>query len=224
MKPIIFSGPMVLAILEGRKTQTRRVIKGGRSFPISRRYRTKIHRSRAGMVLEGVTLDSGELLKCPYGQVGDRLWVREKFIILRARPIQNSHNLTTADLIYKADHTELSVQLDSSVFKATKAGKGKKAAPSIHMPRWASRITLEITNVRAERAHNMIVENVIAEGVVSRETVEKNIRTYPLELEVNRSEYYTPWTKLWDSLNAKRGYSWDSNPWVWVLEFEVVDE
>lgn len=90
--------------------------------------------------------------------------------------------------------------------------------PSIHMPRWASRITLEITDVRVERLHEITVGDLIEEGIIKLENA--HIETYPLDLIVNRSEHYTIWVKLWDSIYAKRGYPFKDNSWVWVVEFK----
>ena len=162
-RPIIFSTPMVKAILDGRKTQTRRVIKD--QPPLSMRDMFK-----------------PKNLKCPYGQVGDRLWVRETF-----KPYN-----CMGGFAYKADG-DLST--------------GFPWKPSIHMPRGASRITLEITESRAERLQDISEEDAKAEGV----------KCCPNAV----SDYKHHFMILWDSINGKK-YPWDSNPWVWVISFKVV--
>jgi hypothetical protein len=88
-----------------------------------------------------------------------------------------------------------------------------KSYPSIFMPRWASRITLEIVSVRAERVKDITTEDIIAEGLVS-------------DLRWNDAcvELVEKWVALWNSINAKRGYPWESNPWVWVIKFKRIDE
>ena len=184
-RPIIFSTDMVKAILEGRKTQTRRVIK-----------------PQPDRVINGVPFEylghkyhdaSDRAIRCPYGQVGDRLWVRETWAtqksIDRFSPSYIG-NAATVPLWYKAD----------AVNGRSFIGLGKWR-PSIFMPRWASRITLEITEVRVERLQEITFEDFKKEGI-----------------EMDGS-WDGSFARLWDSLNAKRGYSWESNPWVWVISF-----
>jgi hypothetical protein len=159
-RPIIFSTDSIRAILEGRKTQTRRVIK-----PLPECF--------------DVTLqDMLRYFKCHFGVPGDRLWVRETFY--NHCPPQKSTILYYA----RTDHQHYPVKWKSPMF----------------MPRWASRITLEITDVRCERIQSISAEDCLAEGYES-------IGAYIDE---------------WDRLNAKRGFSWDANPYVWVLEFKQV--
>lgn len=180
-RPIIFSGPMVWALLEGRKTQTRRVIK---PQPVNDFWM-------------GAHL--GEVFaKCPFGQIRSRLWVRETFG-LQLEPCKEYPN---GLIVYKADLPP------DSTFQYE--GGGSAWRPSIFMPRWASRITLEITGVRVERVQDISELDIVAEGI--RDTFDGK-RFVP-------ADYH--YKELWDSLNAKRGYSWDTNPWVWVLEFRVV--
>ena len=169
-RPIIFNTEMVKAILEGRKTQTRRVIKPQPS----------------GIILVWE--------HCPYGQVGDRLWVRETW---------NAGHDGQSLPVFKAG---LSADLTKEL-EADELWSGWK--PSIHMPRWASRITLEITEIRVERLQEITEEDAKAEGCV------KQIKD-GLIFDSAIHEY--SW--LWDSLNAK--YPWESNPWVWVISFKGV--
>jgi len=182
-KPILFSGPMVRAILEGRKTQTRRVVKC------------------AGLDLCGPCGLSGEdmrlagrdwsgnsvLLKCPHGETGSRLWVRETFQLI---PDDGG------SVVYRATDPD---------WETTEDWTWK---PSIFMPRHASRITLEITTVRVERVQDIGEVDAKAEGV----------EPFAPDDGCYRSGY----AGLWDSINAKRGFGWESNPWVWLLEFKRV--
>jgi hypothetical protein len=182
-RPILFSGPMVQAILDGRKTQTRRVVKpqpeyweqtGGYHYPLDKKpYRgAPVGRVR-----------SIDEYRCPYGQPGDRLWVRETW-----------HQYAGGEVIYRADYGPESYQAGAKGWR-----------PSIFMPRWASRITLEITGVRVERVQDISADDARAEGVSAPDVLP-------------RSKFAT----LWDSINAKRGYGWDMNPWCWCVEFKAV--
>jgi hypothetical protein len=183
-RPILFSGPMVRAILAGTKTQTRRVVKLLEGFEPSGSTMHWPHAQKRA----GVTVP----LKCPYGQPGDRLWVRETWApVFKRVPHSNG-------CLYRADDDGRQINPRSM------DGKWK---PSIHMPRWASRITLEITGVRVERLQDISGQDVIAEGI------EVDILgNAPLTLAIDR------YRRLWDSLNAEHA-PWASNPWVWVVEF-----
>lgn len=188
--PILFSGAMVRAILDGRKTQTRRVIT---PQPIVEPYRY------GGMVVNWKdkisappNIASEALARfCPYGGVGDHLWVRETWGI---RFYQ-----------YGLERTEG----EQVVYRATDDIQ-MRWTPSIHMPRAYSRITLELTGVRVERAQDISEADAIAEGV-------DYIPEAPAAMN-----HRTAFAGLWNSINAARGYGWDVNPWVWVLEFQQV--
>lgn len=193
-RPILFSAPMVRAILDGRKTQTRRVVKpqpvdrGGGSLSISYAAGKMNHMGPAGFMLEKLAQYG-----CPYGKTGDLLWVRESF----------------------------AKDCDGYVYKATCPwwdGLVKKK-PSIHMPRSASRITLEITDVRVERLQDISDEDALEEGVTETEFYEN------AERKVSAG---APWpaerlafADLWQSINGTE--SWAANPWVWVISFKRVD-
>ncbi len=195
-RPILFSGSMVEAILDGRKTQTRRVIHPQPDeciwFDVQPTpYRHVINPQQPNVVHKNI-------IKCPYGKVGDSLWVRETwcldiedpYVIPKTQPLG-------VEIFYRADGEILmGDQICTSVWK-----------PPIFMPRWASRITLEITNIRVERVKDISARDVIAEGVWDK--------THTLgDLNWQRE-----WIEKWNAVNKKRGYDWDSNPWVWVLEF-----
>jgi len=180
--PIIFNTETVKAILDGRKTQTRRVIK-------------------PQPLLEYKGLKMQFHRKCPYGQVGDRLWVRETWAVA---PTLNTTK--PSDLLKKYDIIPIT-------YRATYPNESHYMwRPSIFMPRWASRITLEIIGVRVEQLQEITDEDALAEGVYGDET------------PYDQATPSMCFEALWDSLNAKRGYGWDKNPWVWVLEFKKVDK
>ena len=142
MKPILFSGEMVRAILDGRKTQTRRVIKPQPSAGVR----------RSVFVLSGLEDGHGRELRCPYGRPGDTLWVRETFGVI-TQPLTGEKSA-----IYKATH--------KPEFPNEQLGfDGSKWRPSIFMPKWASRITLKVTAVRVERVQEISNDDAHAEGI-----------------------------------------------------------
>lgn len=182
-RPILFSAPMVRAILEGRKTMTRRVIKPQPEI-----------REISGLTVYPVdvykpTYSLSQILnKCPYGQPGDNLWVRETF------------NADWCDhVIYRADGGS-----------AVAAGYAEepKWKPSIFMPRCASRINLEITNVRVERLNDISEEDARAEG--AELSCGEMRQDYP--------NYKRTFKRLWESINGTG--AWEANPFVWVIEFK----
>lgn len=179
-RPILMSGPMINAIFDGRKTQTRRVVKPQPKW--------KAHN---GVLAFDDRVNRG--IHCPYGQPGDRLWVRETW----------AQHPDEAGIIWRATDPGW----DDNDY-------GIKWKPSIFMPRWASRITLEVTSVRVERVQDITPRDVVAEGI------------YHEPGEWGPDEAYDHLIKgfahLWDQINAKRGYSWDANPWVWVIGFKVL--
>lgn len=195
--PIIFSTESVKAILNGTKTMTRRVIKPQplpTAQPCTCQGIKHFYTAKEPQPIDKCEPTHNVLtIKCPYGQVGDRLWVREK----------HYPYYSTADkkwlCIYYADNPY------EAVWK-----------PSLFMPRWASRITLEITGVRVERVQDISVEDCIAEGI------KKHISTFA-GMSEERNPIYS-YELLWDSLNAKRGYGWEVNPFVWVISFKGIGE
>ncbi len=185
---------MIRAILEGRKTQTRRVVKGAwhedggylQSEPEGEDDQTWYFACR-GIPASFVT-------RCPYGKVGDRLWVREGFLV---QPSIWARHHDRQPIHYVADTRREEVE--------DYVGK-----PSIHMPKWASRISLELTGVKVERLHDITDEDALAEGV---EGDEDEVGDQPLPSMCFES--------LWKSINGET--SWKQNPWVWVLNFRRVD-
>ncbi len=165
-RPILFSGPMVRAILDDRKTQTRRVLKPQPSHGVTI---SKFEdRWCCNGLLTGIPKKLSKPFACPHGEVGDRLWVREAFYIdlcpYESGPLPESAEFDDwRDAIYYRADGDCCDQIP----ECECATEGKpKWRPSIHMPRWASRITLEITGVRVERLNDISEEDAIAEGVV----------------------------------------------------------
>jgi hypothetical protein len=186
--PILFSGPMVRAILEGRKTMTRRVIKKPWLYGRENEYgRFQVN-----------------MRECPYGLPGDRLWVRETWEYDDSRP--NSY-------FYRADPAP-----DGFIENPEAAWRWR---PSIHMPREASRILLEVTAVRVERLQDISVPDALREGIECDDAEERAMIEAIGDGDDRHKEAFA---NLWDSINAKRGYGWDSNPWVWVVEFTPLPE
>lgn len=203
-RPLIFSGPMVQAILDGKKTQTRRVIKPQPESKIDAlgKARDAVLRSGGNVYFCDHSDTSAHdtpytLATCPYGQPGDLLWVRETWA---ENPGKMYHD--DPEVVYKTD-------FDGFYSTLEPWGKWK---PSIHMPRWASRITLAITKIRVERLNDISEADTLAEGIVPDNDNFAAGGTW----RNGRSVYQ----ELWESLHGKG--SWFSNPWVWVIEFEVV--
>ena len=199
-RPILFSGEMVRAILEGRKTQTRRVVK------------PQPYKDFAFMPLstELVGIGSPEKgwVRCPFGTPGDRLWVRETW---RAWHPVNRYDEPLEWDIYPSIPAEKG---DRSIeYQATTEGpEDIPWRPSIHMPRWASRITLEITGVRVERLRAMSEEDALAEGFRGKKFGHEDPEA---DNWTNRAAF----AEYWDSL-SKGEFFWCDNPWVWVIEFK----
>ena len=207
-RPILFSGPMVRAILEGRKTMTRRVVK--------LRYGADVVVTN-GQVWKPARVDYAGYVDCPYGQVGDRLWVRETFGMFKQLPGDQIHALVRGDgrgdgftPHYRATDT---LEMPDGAWR-----------PSIHMPRWASRILLEVVSVRVERLQDISEEDARAEGV-ERVVAGVGWRRYcdPDSEEVGVppcGDARRSFRSLWKFINGDE--SWNANPWVWVVEFKRV--
>lgn len=198
-RPILFSGLMVRAILEGRKTQTRRVVKNATGpFWDHPGYRIVMHDGFTFWETHsGKPNQYGPSIACPYGKPGDRLWVRETWWAAR-------------------DDVRGEMKRDTVRYAATADGLGvPKFRPSIHMPRWASRITLEVVSVRVERLQDISEEDAKAEGIEllnGRYTFNAGAHESHTAVESFRA--------LWESINGPG--SWDSNPWLWVVEFKRI--
>lgn len=203
-RPILFSGAMVRAILEGRKTQTRRVIK---TFQDSRcREGWHFVKVRGGQVAgfredEPIGPYMGIVTLNPYGNRGDRLWVRETWRERDGR------------IEYRAD------TLNDGPPDGSADSESQNWRPSIFMPRAHSRLTLEITGVRVERLQEITEEDAQAEGFEPAPVH----GSWVIRSREDGGHWSArkPLADLWDTINGKRGYSWSSNPWVWVVEFRA---
>jgi hypothetical protein len=227
-RPILFSAPMVRAILEGRKTVTRRATKVQPRIDASGNF--CVGNSNYGQDGYGKPVTKHFVNSCcPYGKRGDRLWVRETFALLGNEDgccIDWQDNLVKGDergaaRIYRASCPPGDYGLNQIPAKAewkpdTEAMEYDGAwRPSIHMPRWASRILLEITDVRVERLQDITYEQAAAEGVHRGP-----LREWCASDEGGACHKYPvpAFRDLWQSV----GGSWDANPWVWVVEFKRV--
>ncbi|HIE5513003.1 TPA: hypothetical protein ACXNQL_002243 [Stenotrophomonas maltophilia] len=211
-RPILFNGAMVRAILSGQKTQTRRVLKQATGPSLS----VDMSEDSPGVAELSWLLGAGPghdveediaRVPCPFGKPGDRLWVRESFTDLRGTGIE--HRPDPAGPLqryaYAAD------TLPGSNGDRARKDYGIKWRPSIHMPRQACRMVLEVTDVRVERLQAICEADAIAEGAQAKED--------PSDL---RWQHYVPHARGFIDLWNSTGGDWASNPWVWVVSFKVV--
>ena len=206
-RPIIFSGEMVRKILAGEKTQTRRVVKPQPTKDADGMWHWKDCQwmdGGLGFPVSGIADHS----QC--GIAGDRLYVRET---------GHTYHWDKPRVVYRADYDDgakpCRVRTQIETYEVG------RWTPAIHMPRWASRITLEITNVRIERLQSITEEDAVAEGF----EVTGWSPTFNDPDNINGIPTFTPrdnYAEYWDSLNAKRGFSWESNCWVWCIEFRLM--
>lgn len=222
-RPILFSGAMVRAILAGRKTVTRRIVK---VQPPTDKYQittladstARKERKQIGAhqwaIVDGLDIRNsfGPYFRCPLGKSGDRLWVRETWRVFGGREYEYQQHQPS--VIYRADDGPIR---DEGAWR-----------PSIFMPRWASRLTLEILSVRVERLQAITEADAIAEGIelvsgdYNRQDFSGCWRDYG-----GRREYWNSpidsFHSAWDLINGKRA-TWDSNPWVWRIEFKRLED
>lgn len=209
-RPILFSAPMVRALLAGTKTQTRRIVKDSAWV---------MDDCDAGY--DGQTIGVPPYIdrtRCPYGQPGDRLWVRENWQAWdrisheydEAEPWDKDRRGGLTFAQYYAEHG----RPHKVTYEADPEYSGPWN-PSIHMPRWASRITLEITGVRVERLQEISHRDAAAEGWPADDEARALAEHAPGCADDAAIEWYAD---LWDSINGRS--SWDANPWVWVVEFK----
>lgn len=230
-RPILFSAPMVRALLDGTKTQTRRVV-------------TNPHRNDYGFVLQdygkgwwpyrshdgesGCYLDrqkdgdyySEASLRCPFGQSGDRLWVREAW----------QHHEGGA--VYDAAGGVADTFEPETIYRASHPNYPGPWRPSIHMPRWASRIDLEVTGVRVERLQDISEGDALAEGITSVRSPEWDGAHWPKwrrEFDAAKARGAKPplgpspsevYRALWEDISSAK--SWAANPWVWAVTFRRI--
>jgi hypothetical protein len=212
-RPILFNAAMIRAILAGQKTQTRRIVK--QLDPSMGACTKDLH----GNPMSVCWAYGGAVIHCPYGQPGDRLWVRETF----QGPLwDGDFTDKPADphsakyCVYKADGGPMPEYVDGD----DNLCQGWR--PSIHMPRWASRILLEIVSVRVERLNDISEADARAEGVQAD-------RAGGFYIDTTDARHATPvgaspivaFQSLWESINGAG--SWGVNPWVWVVEFKRIE-
>lgn len=229
-RPILFNGEMVRAILEGRKTMTRRIIKPQptkEDYKLMRNIESSNKKDKDLFFwgkFENYRLVGRDHVhfKCPFGEIGDRLWVRETWLYDTFMEGEESDDIPQKNrVIYRATNPNYPMTVGSWKWK-----------PSIFMPRRASRITLEITNIRVERLNDISEEDAISEGIVGINVPSGGDDYYDYwrnyAIPQNREDLF-PWfiskpiqsfKSLWESINGKD--SWEQNPFVWVIEFKKV--
>lgn len=214
-RPILFSGPMVRALLDGRKTQTRRVVK-----PRGRNSLFAIEEDGSPFWSDSYIMDRGNaewrMRECPYGVPGDRLWVREAFSYDR---LDVDHDRFMEPWFWADGNPAW--------------GDWTRPKPSIHMPRIYSRLTLEITEVRVERLQDISSEDAVAEGLLVENWTgwgdEPGLRGPPEPDAYKGFAGQIEWTEspveayrlLWEHINGAG--SWAANPWVWAVSFRVLE-
>lgn len=205
---MIFNGEMVRAILDGRKTQTRRIMKNqpAGDYPDT----PALIRSADGGFQWYGHYGESSIFNCPFGAVGDRIWVRETW----AEAGAGAPGLK----LYRADYPEHVPTHYENVPPVDEI----RWTPSIHMPRWASRLTLEITVVRVERLNGISEKDAEAEGI-DMEALFDAQDCYDCIADHNMTGRPTAtgaFKYLWESIYGEE--NWQANPWVWVIEFKVV--
>lgn len=202
-RPILFSAPMVRAILDGRKTQTRRALKIQPTiirdpFPTTDDVKHIFRFKQSTGIYQCLGMQN-LIDTCKFGKVGDRLWVRETWQHSNHPFGPLDHG---CDIFYRADYWDDPHGMDG---EKSPEGKYRDWKASIHMPRWASRINLQITGVRVERLHEISDADCKAEG-------------YPIDRSGSNIDAWLWYRNLWESINGND--CWKLNPWVWVIEFK----
>lgn len=223
-RPILFSGPMVRAILGGRKTQTRRVVKPAPDWEQPEPLCSTTVEGWQGPIDRSMWSESADpemdVRRSPYGGPGDGLWVKESGLHKRGPLFELFIHDATPDQYWASpDHRgeKLTVEargkpgagIGPAIARDNHKAMGFKARPSIHMPRWASRLILDVADVRVERLHSISEDDAEAEGVQEPSLVPTLGAFWS-----SRDGF----AKLWSHINGRE--SWDANPWVWVVTFE----
>ncbi len=206
--PMLFSAPMVKALLDSRKTQTRRIIKFPLNFCENTGFNFQDKHGKWWACGIGFSEESTSknfiTSKSPY-QVGDLIWVRETFRLF--------------DATDECDHFDHPCSCPSSgtpIYRATYDDGESTWKPSIFMPRWANRITLKVTNVKVERLQDISEADALAEGISPVD--DDFLKT----LRIKKPSACSGFKSLWQSINGAD--SWNANPWVWAIEFEVINK
>lgn len=226
-RPIIFSAPMVRAILDGRKTQTRRIVKPQPQYiqgTVAPQQKRGEHQKHPAPYFDAYNhgpfwcwwdeydRQGNDWIKCPYGKPGDRLWVRETWkptgLFAFSKPKETKG---CGKFSYKSDPDQ------------RKRDELIRWRPSIHMPRWASRITLEITDVRCQRLQDISEEDACAEGIQYDFNVDPigPCRWRVPDTSMGVDSASGAFSKLWENINGPD--AWDANPWVWALTFKRIE-
>lgn len=206
-RPIIFSAPMVRAIMEGRKTQTRRVVKPQPAWL------PEVHSARrTGDVFWPISGGGGghqcgePLLSCPYGVTGDALWMRENFRLPVACAGTLPKDAEGSVVCYEAHRGDYS-----------RNGWGK-LHPAIHLPRWAGRKVLPLADIRVERLQDISEADAIAEGARYHDGRGVGHSGWRHDLKDVHADARSSFARLWDDINGAK-HPWASNPWVWVCDW-----
>lgn len=218
-RPILFRPELVRAILDGRKTVTRRVVK-------------PIHQDRLGLHIVGISMRLAPEVKgpvnprippgvCPYGGPGDRLWVRETWQAWKQVNVEYDEweplTREAREGMTWEDWLEEHCEPDAIEYLADGESIGPWT-PSIHMPRWASRLSLEVTDVGVERLQRITWHDIRAEGLGCPTHDFHSGRCIGECPDLRRT-----FAEGWTAINGKRGFGWDANPWVWVVRFKVAE-
>lgn len=241
-RPILFSASMVRAILDGKKTQTRRVVKSSRAnnAELWRRFGDEPLLWESLVKGENGAYEHDWFTKCPYGTVGDQLWLRESWRIGAWNKDESKLCIDYCDGprlewikikegfvkyweqsthdAHKSEHKET-----GNGFKWKPGESPCRWRPSIHMPRWASRINLLIKSIRVERLNEISEDDAKAEGVEPFFSTHQSIgrdQTMTTGERISDCEHRASFACLWDDIHGDN--SWQQNPWVWVVEFEVM--
>lgn len=223
---ILYTGGMVRRILANAKWQTRRIVKFEYASDVDAwHFDGATETWRMGCAGDGHNLADMGGLRCPYGVAGDRLWVRETWQAIHGhKDWESGHydDWTAAPEIPKDSQQgwwSIAYAATDPWADEDKEERGWSWRPGIHMPRWASRITLDVVGVRVERLHDISAEDVIAEGI------DATGHTCPCEAccrtstpcPATASSLVMAYADLWAEINGRE--SWDANPWVWAIEF-----
>ncbi|MFG6159674.1 hypothetical protein ACGTNG_12780 [Halomonas sp. 1390] len=226
-RPILFNDEMVRALLDGRKTQTRRLLKPqpgttpddypgapGHWWPCNG-VGSMVHVERELQNQAGGWEGFAGTV-CPYGQPGDRLWVREAHALV---PITAYAQSIGVDIAQDPDD-----DYEAAIYRTgwERSTSGFRWRPSIHMPRWACRLLLEVTDVRVERLQDTTEADARAEGAAFHDGMGVGHSGWRHDQKEVHEDARSSFARLWKSINGDG--SWDANPWVWVLEFRRIDQ
>lgn len=242
-RPILFRGDIVRAILEGRKTVTRRPVKFDRvprcasdcagPEPEHSYVNFGLRGPHAKYMSVPCKDGASQRIFCPYGDPGDRLWVRETWWNAEAYPVTGPSGeplpAEKSHLVhYAADGDPPNTPnrhyprgLCNGAFAAPDPYASWIKRPSIHMPRWASRLTLEVTGVAVERLQDITEEQARAEGVQRDNAPCDHVRYTCAEVKCLGPGYRSAFAGLWDAIHGGTDFSWKANPWVWVVSFKL---